>query len=187
MIGFTMATLFAALLMERKIVGTFADWLSDAFAEIHARLSNTFPLPRRSSISAMYRYSMQSLGISSGVVLLVVPVHLVLSLNVWIAVFIIFVVGLVPLLALYRHTCAEEAYDFNLFTGARLFAACLLHEIVMLLISPFALIAVFLLEIMRSLFGFLSYHDDAKKLLVIIGTLVAFAGLIVQFAASFRV
>jgi hypothetical protein len=185
LIGFVMATMFAALLMEHRIVGSFADWLSNAFGEIHSRLSRNFPLPRRRLITVMYRYSVQTLALSSSAVLLIVPHHFPASINIWVSVALILVAGVLPLVLLYRESWEEEGEDANIYLEARMFAACLVHEIIMLLISPFVLLAIFVLEIMRATFGFLSYRDDAKKLLVILGTMVAFAGLIIQFAASF--
>ncbi len=184
-IGFIMATLFAALLMEHRVVGPLADKLSDGFGDIHSRLNRNFPLPRRRLITVMYRYSIQTIALSLSYVFLRVPHHTIKSPNLWVSVALILTAGVMPLIVIYRDAWADEGSDSDIRLEVRIFTACLVHEVIMLLISPFVLIGIFLLEMARGLFGFLSYSSDAKKMLVVIGTLVAFAGLILQFAASF--
>ena len=184
-IGFIMATLFAALLMEQRVVGPLADKLSDGFGDIHSRLNRTFPLPRRRLITVMYRYSIQTTALSLSYGFLRVPHHAIKSPNLWVSIALILAAGVLPLLVMYRDAWADEGSDSDIRLEVRIFAACLVHEVIMLLISPFVLIGIFLLELARGLFGFLSYSSDAKKALVVIGTLVAFVGLILQFAASF--
>jgi hypothetical protein len=184
-IGFIMATLFAALLMEQRVVGPLADKLSDGFGDIHAQLNRNFPLPRRSLIKVMYRYSIQTIALSLSYAFLRAPHHAIKSPNLWVSAALILVAGVLPLILVYRETWAEEGSDSDIRLEVRIFAACLVHEIIMLVISPFVLLGIFLLEMVRSLFGFLSYSSDAKKMLVVLGTLVAFVGLILQFAASF--
>jgi hypothetical protein len=184
-IGFIMATLFAALLMEQRVVGPLADKLSDGFGDIHSRLNRHFPLPRRRLITVMYRYSIQTVALALSAVFLKMPHHSLKSPDIWVSAAMIFAAGVLPLILLYREAWADEGSDPDIRLEVRIFAACLVHEIIMLLISPFVLLGIFLLEIVRGLFGFLSYSSDAKKMLVVLGTLVAFVGLILQFAASF--
>jgi hypothetical protein len=179
-----MATVFAALLMEHRVVGSFADWMSDAFGEVDARLSHSFPLPRRRLIGMMYRYSLQAFMIYLGAALLVIPHRPLSMLYIGASVILFVIAGAFPLFVCFRDVWNEEGDD-RFRVWIRLFAVCLVHEAVLLLISPFVLIATFLLEMVRVTFRFLSCGDEAKKLLIILGTLVAFAGLISQFVASF--
>jgi hypothetical protein len=184
-IGFTLATLFAALLMERRVVGSFADWLGELFGLIHSHLGRGFPLPRRRIIWMMLLYTIRALALVVSLILLKHPPHEPVYINAGILFVLLAVGAVVPLVSLFRQEWKEDGGEASLALFGRLFAACTIHELVMLAVSPFILAGIAIIGAARSVFGFLSYHDEAKKVLVILGTLVAFVGLLMQFAASF--
>jgi hypothetical protein len=184
-IGFTLATLFAALLMERRVVGSFADWLGELFGLIHARLGRGFPLPRRRIMWMMLLYTIRTAALACSIFLLKHPPHEPVLINAGLMFLLLAAGAIIPLVSLFRQALKDDGGDASAALFGRLLTACMIHELVMLAVSPLVMAGIAILGVTKAVFGFLSYHDDAKKVLVILGTLVAFAGLILQFAASF--
>jgi hypothetical protein len=183
-IGFVLATIFAAILLERKFIGEFATKFEHFFSSSAKEFNEMVPYPPKSSVYKMIGYFVQTLFIIGSCYLwyyLDNGFHSIFSILTVISLIILWIVP-----SYIRYKLWKKTYKEKLTSNDRIdwFLTYIFNDALIIILSIPGLLFVSIMLLLRITINWLAQSDKVKKVLIVIGTIIAITGLILEFIAS---
>lgn len=180
-IGFVLATVFAAILLERKFIGEFATKFEQYFHNLAKELNKMFPYPPKSSVFKMIGYFLQTLCIIGSCYLWYYIDNGFHSIFYILFIISLLIFWIVPSYVRYR--LWKKTYKEKLSSNNRIdwFLTFIFHDALIIIISIPGLLFTWAIALLCLIFNWLAQPDKVKKIFIIFGTIIILAGLIIEF------
>jgi hypothetical protein len=180
-IGFLLATVFAAIILERKFLGEFATKFEQFFYDSSKELNKLFPSPPKSSMYQMICYFFQALFIIGSCFLWYYiddGFHSIFYVLLLISLLIFLIVP-----SYIRYKLWQKTYNEKLSLGNKIdwFFGFLHKDVIIIVLSIPGLLFTWSIVLLRFIFNWLAQPDKLKKMLIIVGTIIILTGLIIEF------
>ncbi len=169
-VGFSLVGIFAAILLEKSIVGNFAEKVSGRLRSTYNSLEKTYPWPSPKGFKVawwVFRFSIILYGMFA-LVFVGIKYH-----ETWALTF-----GLTGIAGFMIQSLFEVIFGN---TSPRRF----IIGMVLLVMIPPLLIVTFFIGTIRTLLRRITVEDSLKKYFILIGSLILLLGMILQFIATF--
>ena len=167
--GFLLASIFAGILLEKGIIGNFADkwhsWLNSTYKS----LNEIFPFPPRHKIITAVIIALTSLSVWAAVASIILGI--VNGLNLLIILGSVLIFG-------FFSPAFQRLISRKLNKGDFTIGLLMLLVVIPMLIFTFAITAL------RQFIRLLAYKDLFKKAMLVFGSLLILLGLIFEFIST---
>jgi hypothetical protein len=185
-VGFILATVFAAIILERQVVGKFATRFGQVFSNSKDGLTRRFPHPPANSVSKVMVYAVQALLIIGTLVFAAIKdksFQAFFAITFQLAMIVFCIVPSFIRFSLWKRVNQDKVKKEG---NIDWFLGFLFKDVVIIILSLPMLILHGIIVSLRFSFNWLARPDDLKKLFVVGGTILVLAGLIVELVATFN-